>query len=157
MDGFRGTTWYLWESSSCPSAGRQRPLAITAPTPGGLLDTTPTFTGTGDPNATLQLTITTDGHASTTCDTTIAADGTWTCTPTTPIPTGTTTITGNTHHADGWETTTTVTYTTATPEEVPLTNPTLAASAVVAGVGAVGLVGAVLVVRRPWRGAAAGR
>ena len=59
--------------------------AITAPAAGTTVkDATPTFTGTGEPSAAVTIT---DG-VTPICTTTVLADGTWTCTPTTPLGQG---------------------------------------------------------------------
>ncbi len=63
---------------------------ITGPADGDVVtDATPTFTGTGDDGDTITVT---DGDGNVLCTTTVAA-GAWSCTPTDPLPEGTSTIT----------------------------------------------------------------
>lgn len=64
---------------------------ITAPTDGEpTADTTPTFTGTGTEGDTIELR---DPDGSVICSVTVPAGGEWSCTPTTPLPEGTTVVT----------------------------------------------------------------
>jgi len=67
---------------------------ITSPTPGSFTnDTTPTITGTGEPDATVTVTDTTDpANPVTVCTATVQADGSWSCTPKTPLAEGPHTI-----------------------------------------------------------------
>lgn len=74
---------------------------ITAPTAGQPTnDTTPTFTGTAGAGDTVQLR---DPDGTVICETTAAADGSWSCTPTTALPEGATTLTPVAISADGTE------------------------------------------------------
>jgi Bacterial Ig-like domain len=66
------------------------PPAITGPASGSTTASTPTITGTGLPNFPLTIT---DQHRNTICSTTIAANGTYSCTPTSPLPSGSVTLT----------------------------------------------------------------
>jgi len=84
-----------------PAVITASPAAITRPTGGSPTnDTTPTFTGTGAAGDTVQLR---DAAGNTVCETTVAPDGAWTCTPTAPLPEGPNTITPVVVGADGTE------------------------------------------------------
>ena len=97
---------------------------ITSPSAGSSTNgPTPTFTGTGEPGATVTVT---DGTSTTACTATVAGDGTWACTPTTPATDGpqhyTVTQTDPNGNTSG---TTTITVTVDTgPPGSPSVNPT---------------------------------
>ena len=75
------------------------PAEITSPTDGTVTnDTTPTFTGTGTAGDTVRLL---DASGTVICETEVGGDGTWSCTPTAPLPEGTSRITPVTVAADG--------------------------------------------------------
>lgn len=63
-------------------------------------DTTPTFTGVAGGGDTVQLR---DADGTVLCETTAAADGSWSCTPTSALTDGTTTVTPVAVSADGTE------------------------------------------------------
>ena len=68
---------------------------ITAPATGAAIsDTTPTIAGTGEPGATVDVFTTTDRTAPI-CTATVTKDGSWSCTPTTQLPDGSTTVVAN--------------------------------------------------------------
>lgn len=65
------------------------PVAITAPSDGATVTTTPTVSGTSEPDA--SVTVTAAGNAM--CSTTASDTGTWSCTPLTPLSDGDHTLT----------------------------------------------------------------
>jgi len=84
---------YTYDAVTAPE-----PPVITSPEEGGTVTTgTPPITGTGEPGATATVR---DGDT-VVCTTTVAADGTWTCTPLVPFGPGTHTITATQTGAGG--------------------------------------------------------
>ncbi|PZF53890.1 hypothetical protein DEJ23_14060 [Curtobacterium sp. MCSS17_008] len=84
---------YTYDAVTAPA-----PPVITSPEEGGTVTTgTPPITGTGEPGTTVTVR---DGEA-VVCTTTVAADGTWTCTPLVPFGPGTHTITATQTGAGG--------------------------------------------------------
>ena len=84
------------------------PVAITIPAAGASVTSqTPAISGTGMPGAAVTVT---DASGTTIGTATVAADGTWTITPATPLPLGRTTVTA-TQLINGITTTATVTFT----------------------------------------------
>jgi hypothetical protein len=86
-----------------PSTGNIAPPDITTPAQGATTtDSTPAISGTGTPGAT----VTVKEGTTVLCVAIVAANGTWTCSPTTPLPAGPHTVTatqslnGNTSGAD---------------------------------------------------------
>jgi len=61
------------------------PPTVTAPISGTTTGTTPTFAGTGEPGGTVNVY---DDQGNVVCTTTVNPDGSWTCTPTTPLDEG---------------------------------------------------------------------
>ncbi|MFJ3382170.1 Ig-like domain-containing protein [Curtobacterium sp. NPDC090217] len=77
------------------------PATITSPADGAESnDSTPTFAGTGTVGDTVQLR---DSAGNTVCETTVGPDGRWSCTPSEPLPEGSSTITPVVISADGSE------------------------------------------------------
>lgn len=100
------------------------PVTLDGPTAGeSVEDTTPTFSGTGEPGATI---VVKDEDGNELCSTTVGADGNWACDSTIELPMGENTVTAEQTDADGNTTSDEVTFIVADGEGIPAMNPALA-------------------------------
>jgi hypothetical protein len=79
-------------------AAAATPPTVTGPASGSTVTPTPTITGTGTAGDPVTVT---DQNGNTVCTTTIAANGTFSCTVTTPLATGSDTLTATVTNPDG--------------------------------------------------------
>jgi hypothetical protein len=114
-----------------------KPVDITGPGAGSTHeDTTPTFSGTGEPGATVVLK---DADGNTIATTTVDGDGTWAVDSTVDLPEGPQTITAE-QTVDGTTTTDSVDIViTADDEDTPIIAPVIGLGALVAAGGAFAL------------------